>query len=115
MASNNSLFFKHSIVLPYVGCTEHTLAIVDWYGKHNKRNHFNVSRRGLSTRNLDGVGQNGMKHVELWKPLAKRKLSYENIIPVQRIVRRFMKSNYCLQNSRTNLIAVIPLNRRFSV
>jgi len=107
-------FFKHSIVLPYVGCTEHILAIVDWYGKSNKKNHFNVPRQGLS-RILDGVALNGMGHVELWKPLVKKKLSCENIIPVQRIVCRFVKSNYCLQNSNTNLTAVIPLNRRFSV
>ena len=63
-------------------CTEHILAVVDWYGKSSKINHFNVPRRGLS-RILDGVAQNGMKHVELWKPLTNRKLSCENIIPVQ--------------------------------
>ena len=105
-------FFKHSIVLPQ-GHTEHVLALVDWYGKHNKKDYFNVPRRGLS-RTLDGVAQNGMKHVELWKPLT-RKLSHESIIPVQRIVCRFMKAKYCPQNNRTDLIAVIPLNRRFSV
>ncbi|CAI2185775.1 2884_t:CDS:2 [Funneliformis geosporum] len=107
-------FFKHLIVLPYVGCTEHTLAMVDWYSKSNKINHFNISRRGLS-RVLDGVALNGMRHVELWKPLINKKLSCENIIPVQRIICRFVKSNYCLQNSKTNLTVVILLNRRFSV
>jgi hypothetical protein len=107
-------FFKHSIVLPYVGCTEHILAVVDWYSKSSKINHFNVPRRGLS-RILDGVAQNGMRHVELWKPLTNRKISYENIVPVQRIVCRFVKSKYCPQNCRTNLVAIIPLNRRFSV
>jgi len=91
-------FFKHSIVLPYVGRTEHILAVVDWYDKSSKINHFSIPRRGLS-KSLDGVVQNGMRHVELWKPLTNRKLSCENIIPVQRIVCRFMKSNYCLQNS----------------
>jgi hypothetical protein len=107
-------FFKHSIVIPYVGRTEHILAVVDWYGKSGKVNHFNVPRQGLS-RILDGVAKHGMKHVELWKPLTNRKLSCENIIPVQRIVCRFMKSIYRPQNARTDLVAVIPLNRRFSV
>lgn len=107
-------FFKHSIVLPYVGHTEHILAMVDWYDKHRKINHFNIPRYGLSGI-LDGVAYNGMKHVELWGPLTSRKLSCENFIPVQRIVCRFMKSNYSPQNARTNSIAVIPLNRRFSV
>lgn len=100
-------FFKHSIALPYVGATEHILAMVDWYGKHKKVDHFNILRQGV----LNEVAR---KHIELWKPTI-RKLSYENIIPVQRIVCRFIKSDYCLQNSRTNLVAVIPLNRRFSV
>ncbi|CAB5180826.1 unnamed protein product [Rhizophagus irregularis] len=112
--ANIRYFFKHSIVLPYVGITEHVLAMVDWYGKHIKIDHFNVSRRG-SSRILDEVTQNGMRHVELWKPPIIRRVSSENIIPVQRIVCRFIKSDYCLQNTRTNLVAVIPLNRRFSV
>lgn len=112
--ANIRYFFKHSIVLPYVGITEHVLAMVDWYGKHIKIDHFNVSRRG-SSRILDGVTQNGMRHVELWKPPIIKRVSSENIIPVQRIVCRFIKSDYCLQNTRTNLVAVIPLNRRFSV
>jgi len=106
-------FFKHSIVLPYVGSTEHTLALVDWYGKHNKIDHFKVSRQGLS-RILNETLKNNLSHVELWKP-PTGKLSYENIIPVQRIVCRFVKSSYRPQNARTDLIAVIPLNRRFSV
>jgi len=103
-------FLKHSVVLPQ-GNTEHILAMVDWYGKHSKKDHFDISRQGLS-KTFNGVVKNGMKHVELWKP-STRKLSHENIIPIQRIVCRFMKSNYCPQNARTNSIAVIPLNRRF--
>ena len=35
-------FFKHSVVL-LQGNTEHMLAIVDWYGKHSKKDHFNIS------------------------------------------------------------------------
>lgn len=105
-------YFKHSIILPQ-GRTEHTLALVDWYGKHSKKDHFNITRRGLS-RILDGVVQNGMRHVELWKPLI-RKLTHENIIPIQRIACRFIKKNYHPQNARTDSIAIIPLNRRFLV
>ena len=56
-----------------------------------------------------------MRHAELWKPLITKKLSSENIIPVQRIVCRFVKTNYRYQNAQTDSIAVIPLNRRFSV
>ncbi|CAG8563155.1 1717_t:CDS:1, partial [Funneliformis caledonium] len=58
-------FFKHTIVLPN-RLTEHILAIVDWYSKHSKKDHFNVPQRGLS-KTLDRVIQNGMRHVELWK------------------------------------------------
>jgi hypothetical protein len=57
-------FFKHSIVLPYVGRTEHTLAMVNWYEKHSKIDHFDVSQQGLS-RILNGVVKNSLRHVEL--------------------------------------------------
>src|SRR2546430_11377316 len=77
-------FFKHTIVLPQ-GHKEHILALVNWYNKHSKRDHFNVLRQGLS-RTLDGNVQNGMMHVELWKPLTRKLITHENIIPVQRIV-----------------------------
>ena len=88
-------FFKHSIVLPYVGPTEHILAMVNWYGKHQKIDHFSVPRRGLSRI----FNEAALRHVELWKPIKIRKLSCESIIPIQRIVCRFVKSDYCLQNA----------------
>src|SRR5581483_8104833 len=99
-------FFKHSIVLPYVGATEHILAMVDWYEKHSKIDHFDISRQGLSRILNDEVVKSNLRHVELWKP-PTGKFSYENIIPVQRIVCRFIKSNYRPQNARTDLVAVI--------
>ncbi|CAG8600445.1 17664_t:CDS:2 [Funneliformis caledonium] len=80
------------------------------YGKHDKKDHFNISRRKI----LDGAVQNGTKYVELWRPLTK-KISHKSIIPVQRIVCQFMKVNYHPQNSQIDSIAVIPLNRRFSI
>ncbi|CAG8617074.1 2755_t:CDS:2 [Funneliformis caledonium] len=53
-------FFKHSILLPE-GHAEHILAFVDWYGKYNKKDYFNILRCKI----LDEAVQNGMKHVEL--------------------------------------------------
>ncbi|CAG8631031.1 13814_t:CDS:2 [Funneliformis mosseae] len=56
---------------------EHILAFGDWYGKHNKKDHFNIPQCKI----LDGAVQNGMKHVKLWQSLIK-KISHESIIPV---------------------------------
>ncbi|CAG8629474.1 12782_t:CDS:2, partial [Funneliformis caledonium] len=109
-------FFKHTIALPN-RLTEHILAIVDWYSKYSKKDHFNILRRGLS-KILDRVVQNGIRHVELWKPLIRRKLTHENIIPIQRILltsaessnkRRFQKNLQIVeQNNNYSCKSFLP-------
>ena len=91
---------------------DHYLCIVDWYNNKPSRYraYFNVP---LQQQLLIDEGDfEKLYHTELWGAKCTRR-TYENILPVQRLVCRFVKGKYQVKGQKDKLNVVIPLRRMF--
>ena len=108
-------YFKHRLSLPENNIpktVDHYLCLIDWYRPSKYRAHFYVPcRENIPTDNIDF---RKLYHTELWGAKYSKR-TCENILPVQRLVCRFVKGKYRIRGARDELNVVIPLNNKISL
>ncbi|CAG8848838.1 1428_t:CDS:1 [Gigaspora margarita] len=98
--SNNNIVDKEKLIPIH-----HTLCFVDWFKQSsiNQKNHFLI----LNDLNLN----NKLPLAEIWEPNFQNR-SYENFFPVQKILCRFVRGNYKLNNQTK--VVILPLNHKLA-
>ncbi|CAG8703208.1 2698_t:CDS:10, partial [Gigaspora margarita] len=87
-------FIEHQVSLPNSKApTSHYLAIVDWYRRDSqKQSYFYVKSCDKIFKNILSTNANRTYHSELWEDrFVEREIA--TILPIQRIISRFVKSN----------------------
>ncbi|KAF0425110.1 transposase domain-containing protein [Gigaspora margarita] len=108
-------FIEHRVSLPNSKApTSHYLAIVDWYRRDSqKQSYFHVKSRDKIFKNILSTNADRTYHAELWEDrFVERGIA--TILPIQRIICRFVKSNGIKLPGRKKNIVIMPLNRKFS-
>ncbi|CAG8570595.1 12994_t:CDS:10 [Ambispora leptoticha] len=87
-------FFEHRISLPSSTTpTSHYLAIIDWYKRDlQKQSYFYVKSRDSISKNILSTNADGSYHAELWEDRFVER-GFETILPIQRIIGRFVKTS----------------------
>ncbi|CAG8584141.1 16739_t:CDS:2, partial [Racocetra persica] len=87
-------FIEHRVSLPNSKTpTSHYLAIVDWYRRDSqKQSYFYVKSRDKLFKNILSTNADGTYHAELWEDRFVER-GIVTILPIQRIIGRFVKSN----------------------
>lgn len=105
-------YFRHRLTLPErnsinTQVVDHYLCLIDWYKPTKHRGYFDVQQ----------CTENDFEkpyHAELWGTKCTRR-THESILPVQRLICRFVKGKYRLKGQKDELNVVIPLRRKFSL
>ena len=105
-------YFRHRLTLPErnspnTRIVDHYLCLVDWYKPSKHRAYFNVPQQCTLTNERDFEK---LYHAELWGTKCTRR-THENILPVQRLICRFVKGKYRLKGQKDELNV---LRRKFS-